>query len=84
MAMLNVTCAAPVNIAVLKYWGKRDEALLLPLHASLSATLSIDDMKTTTSAATGPSIKVDRIWLNGKYAPSSLPYICPFKCFILQ
>uniref|UniRef100_A0A1D5RLX3 Mevalonate (diphospho) decarboxylase n=1 Tax=Mus musculus TaxID=10090 RepID=A0A1D5RLX3_MOUSE len=39
---LMVTCTAPVNIAVIKYWGKRDEALILPINSSLSVTLHQD------------------------------------------
>ncbi|RMZ85839.1 hypothetical protein DV737_g408, partial [Chaetothyriales sp. CBS 132003] len=31
---------APVNIAVIKYWGKRDTKLNLPTNSSLSVTLS--------------------------------------------
>ncbi|KAJ3316729.1 diphosphomevalonate decarboxylase, partial [Blyttiomyces sp. JEL0837] len=69
-----ITCSAPVNIAVIKYWGKRDEALLLPTNSSLSLTLSQDHLqsKTTiriiTNANTDitPSNSSDRIWLNGR------------------
>ena len=48
-----VTVRTPVNIAVIKYWGKRDEKLNLPLHSSLSVTLSMSDMYTQTKATRG-------------------------------
>ena len=60
-----VTCSAPVNIAVVKYWGKRDTALLLPTNSSLSLTLSQDHLQSKTTLrllAKGQ----DRLWLNGK------------------
>lgn len=60
------TCTAPVNIAVIKYWGKRDEELILPINSSLSVTLHQDQLKTTTTVATSTSFQEDRIWLNGK------------------
>ncbi|XP_069072581.1 diphosphomevalonate decarboxylase isoform X2 [Pleurodeles waltl] len=60
-----VTCTAPVNIAVIKYWGKRDEELILPINSSLSVTLHQDQLKTTTTAAISRNFKEDRIWLNG-------------------
>ncbi|XP_029000979.1 diphosphomevalonate decarboxylase [Betta splendens] len=61
-----VTCTAPVNIAVIKYWGKRNEELILPINSSLSVTLHQDQLKTTTTAATSRLFQEDRIWLNGK------------------
>uniref|UniRef100_A0A3B3Z5Y6 Diphosphomevalonate decarboxylase n=1 Tax=Periophthalmus magnuspinnatus TaxID=409849 RepID=A0A3B3Z5Y6_9GOBI len=61
-----VTCTAPVNIAVIKYWGKRNEELILPINSSLSVTLHQDQLKTTTTVATSRSFEEDRIWLNGK------------------
>lgn len=42
---------APVNIAVVKYWGKRDPKLNLPTNSSLSVTLSQSDLRTHTTAA---------------------------------
>lgn len=65
--MIRVTCSAPVNIAVLKYWGKRDENLILPINSSISATLNQRDLKTTTTIVASKDFKEDRMWLNGKY-----------------
>ncbi|KAJ3320874.1 diphosphomevalonate decarboxylase [Boothiomyces sp. JEL0866] len=61
-----VTCSAPVNIAVIKYWGKRNTALLLPTNSSLSLTLNQDDLRSTTTIRASPEFVSDRIWLNGK------------------
>lgn len=62
------TCSAPVNIAVVKYWGKRDEKLILPVNSSLSASLHQDQLKTTTTVMASKSFDSDRMWLNGEYA----------------
>ncbi|XP_038662382.1 diphosphomevalonate decarboxylase [Scyliorhinus canicula] len=64
--MALVTCTAPVNIAVIKYWGKRNEELILPINSSLSVTLHQDQLKSTTTVAASRDFKEDRIWLNGK------------------
>lgn len=62
----SVTCSAPVNIAVIKYWGKRDEDLILPTNSSLSCTLSQDQLQTRTSVSLSSAYTKDRLWLNGK------------------
>ncbi|KAI9299551.1 Diphosphomevalonate decarboxylase [Cunninghamella echinulata] len=64
--MASVTCTAPVNIAVIKYWGKRDTELILPTNDSLSVTLSQDILHSKTSISCSPDFDQDRLWLNGK------------------
>ncbi|WP_054951809.1 diphosphomevalonate decarboxylase [Flaviflexus massiliensis] len=44
---MTVTARAYPNIALVKYWGKADEDLILPVAGSMSMTL--DDYPTTTS-----------------------------------
>ncbi|KAK8943469.1 hypothetical protein KSP40_PGU002468 [Platanthera guangdongensis] len=64
--ILMATARAPTNIAVIKYWGKRDEALILPINDSISVTLDPDHLSATTTVAVSPSFEKDRMWLNGK------------------
>ncbi|XP_029678767.1 diphosphomevalonate decarboxylase [Formica exsecta] len=64
--MNTVTCIAPVNIAVIKYWGKRDESLILPTNDSISATLDTDQLHAKTSVMISLDFKEDHIWLNGR------------------
>ncbi|CAI7851214.1 unnamed protein product, partial [Closterium sp. NIES-54] len=64
--VVGVTARAPSNIAVIKYWGKRDEARVLPLNGSVSVTLHVDQLAAETTVAVSPSFTADRLWLNGK------------------
>ena len=61
-----ITCTSPVNIAVVKYWGKSNEEEHIPLNSSLSATLNQDDLKTTTTVQASTEFTSDELILNGK------------------
>lgn len=64
--MDTVTCTAPVNIAVIKYWGKRDETLILPINDSISASLGTEQLCAKTTVMISPDFKEDCMWLNGE------------------
>ncbi|KAF9467397.1 Diphosphomevalonate decarboxylase, partial [Collybia nuda] len=66
MTVYQATASAPVNIACIKYWGKRDTKLILPTNSSLSVTLDQDHLRSTTTSRSDPSFNQDRLWLNGK------------------
>ncbi|POS86422.1 hypothetical protein EPUL_004438 [Erysiphe pulchra] len=58
---------APVNIAVVKYWGKRDQKLNLPTNSSISVTLSQSDLRAHTTASCSASFgSGDSLILNSK------------------
>ena len=66
--MTTATAVAGTNIALVKYWGKRDEVLNLPATGSLSLTL--DRLGTRTRVAfDGGDGAHDRVTLDG--APAS-------------
>ena len=48
---MKATAVAHANIALVKYWGKRDEALILPEAGSLSVAL--DQLRTETTVELG-------------------------------
>ena len=58
------TAVAHANLALVKYWGKRDDALLLPEAGSLS--LALDRLRTTTTVELGAV--ADSLLLDGKPA----------------
>ncbi|KAI9716003.1 MAG: hypothetical protein M1812_005637 [Candelaria pacifica] len=66
-AIYRASTTAPVNIAVIKYWGKRDPSLNLPTNSSLSVTLSQKDLRTHTTAACSSSFTgADTLLLNSE------------------
>lgn len=72
-----VTAQAPVNIAVIKYWGKRDEKLKIPINDSLSGTLSTNELRTVTSVYISETYENDRLVLNT--SEQELSDGCPAK-----
>lgn len=68
MASSTVTVVAPINIAFIKYWGKREggEKLILPTNDSFSITLSTEPFRSKTSVRLIDDAKDDEVWLNGK------------------
>ncbi|MFD4374834.1 diphosphomevalonate decarboxylase [Streptomyces sp. NPDC058486] len=63
------TAIAHPNIALVKYWGKRDEDLILPYAPSLSLTLDV--FPTTTSVRLAPGAGADTVVLDGAMATGS-------------
>jgi diphosphomevalonate decarboxylase len=56
------TARAPSNIALVKYWGKRNESLILPQNSSVSMTL--DNLYTITTVEFDKSYKEDEVYID--------------------
>ncbi|EPS37171.1 hypothetical protein H072_9212 [Dactylellina haptotyla CBS 200.50] len=78
-AVYHATATAPVNIAVIKYWGKTSTKLNTPTNSSLSVTLSQDDLRTLTTASCSAQFQADALWLNG--APHDVSNVRSQACF---
>jgi diphosphomevalonate decarboxylase len=65
--MMTATAVAGTNIALVKYWGKRDELLNLPATGSLSLTLDRLGTRTRVAFDDGDGTR-DRITLDGATA----------------
>ncbi|BCU70207.1 diphosphomevalonate decarboxylase [Stygiolobus caldivivus] len=57
---------APSNIAIIKYWGKRNEELNLPLNSSLSITL--EGLEVRTKVIFDEGLERDEVVINGERA----------------
>ncbi len=65
-----VTARACANIALVKYWGKRDAARNLPAAGSLSLTL--DALTTITTVRFDPALPADEMRLGGAPAAAGV------------
>ncbi|GEN89832.1 diphosphomevalonate decarboxylase [Oceanobacillus sojae] len=59
---MKATARAHTNIALIKYWGKRNESLILPTNSNLSVTL--DGFSTETTVHFQEDLKKDIFLLN--------------------
>ena len=60
----SATARAHTNIALIKYWGKKDQQLIIPQTDSLSLTL--DKFYTDTTVTFDSGLKTDKLVLNGQ------------------
>jgi len=63
MSVQQATARAGANIALVKYWGKRDQQLNLPAAGSISITLA--GLETRTTVTPDASLQCDRFTLDG-------------------
>ncbi|GAB3796011.1 diphosphomevalonate decarboxylase [Virgibacillus kimchii] len=61
---MKATAKAHTNIALIKYWGKRKESIILPTNNSLSLTL--DGFYTQTTVEFEENLTEDKFFLDGK------------------
>jgi diphosphomevalonate decarboxylase len=63
------TARAYSNIALIKYWGKRDDRLALPNNSSISMTL--DQLYSETTVTFRPDLDQDVFCINGAVRPEA-------------
>src|SRR5215208_2002233 len=61
--MTTATAQASPNIAFIKYWGNRDNALRVPGNGSIS--MNLDGLYTRTTVSFQPSLPFDELIING-------------------
>lgn len=69
---------APANIALCKYWGKRDERLNLPVTSSLSLALG----SLGSSVVLAPNPAHDVVTLNGQELPPDSAFVTRATAFL--
>ena len=61
---MKATATAPSNLGLIKYWGKKDELLRLPINGSISMNLS--NLLTTTTVEFSSNLKKDDVTIDDK------------------
>ena len=70
---------APSNIALCKYWGKRDSELNLPVNASLSVSL---DRLGSGTRVEPIDAAADEVWLNGQRLQPESRFVQRVSAFV--
>lgn len=76
--MKRVCVKAPINIALVKYWGKHDEVNVLPFNPSISLSLDLYETKTILQAKEAPGLEFT---LNEQSDPKSEGKVRQFLSF---
>src|SRR3989344_2315495 len=61
---MKATAVANANIALVKYWGKRDNRLILPTNSSISMTC--DGLQTKTTVEFSSQYRKDEVVINNE------------------
>ena len=56
-----------INIALIKYWGKENEEMIVPMNNSISITLDTSKFCTDTTVELYNTNDKDELLLNGEY-----------------
>ena len=79
---MHATAIAPANIALVKYWGKRDPALNLPAAGSISVTLG--GLETKTSVRFDDDLEEDHVTLDGVVHDGTTIRVVRFLQFVRE
>jgi diphosphomevalonate decarboxylase len=61
MTLPKATAISCANIAFIKYWGRKDHTLRLPLNSSIS--MNLDRTTTTTTVLFDPALEADQVMI---------------------
>jgi diphosphomevalonate decarboxylase len=62
--MTSVVCVSPINIALVKYWGKTDSENIIPANDSFSITVSKKSLCSRTEIKLTPESSEIKLVLN--------------------
>lgn len=79
---MKATAIANANIALVKYWGKRDSELILPMNSSISMTCG--GLTTTTTVEFSEKFREDSVTINDEELTKEKDAVTAYLDFIRQ